>query len=72
MKRCKCQFIKIPFFIIDVHVKNVTHMKEVSKHFEFCEFVEALVVKGFDAEGICVDHLNFVGYSNLTIIFTPQ
>lgn len=58
--------------IVDVHVKNVTHLKELAKEFEFCEFIEAFIVKGFEPEGIFVAHLNLVGYSNLIGVFTPQ
>ena len=55
-----------------MHDKNVTHLKEVSKNFEFCEFIEALAMKYFDHEGIFVAHLKSIGYSNLIGIFTPQ
>ena len=44
----------------------------VVKDYEFYEFIQGLVIKGFDPEGIFVAHLNFVGYSNLSGIFTPQ
>lgn len=71
-ENCKHQFIQIPFFVANVHVKNVTHLKEVAKDFELCEYFLALVVKGSDPEGIFVAHLKFDGYSNLTKIFTPR
>ena len=54
-----------------MHDENVTHLKEVAKYFEFCEFIESLAVKGFDPDGIFMAHLNFVGYSNLKGIFSP-
>ena len=42
------------------------------RDYVFCEFVQGLEIKGFDPKGICVAQLNFVGYSNLIEIFTPQ
>ena len=48
------------------------HLKEVGREFEGCEFVEGLVVQGFDPKGIFVSHLNFVGYTNISKIFVPQ
>ena len=56
----------------DTCVRNITHLREVARHYELCEFVQGPVVKGFDPEGIFIVDLNFVGYSNLTGIFTPQ
>ena len=49
-KKRKCQFIHIPFSVADVHVRNVTHLKEVAKEFEFCEFIEDLMMKFFNLE----------------------
>ena len=56
----------------DIRVKNITHLSEFSRDYDFCEFVQGPTVKGLDREGIFVSHLNFVGYSNLTKIFIPQ
>lgn len=53
-------------------VKNITHLIEVARDYEFCEFVEGSTMKGFDLEGIFVSHLNYVFYSNLIEIFIPQ
>jgi hypothetical protein len=58
--------------VANFHLSNITHLREVSRDYEFCVFVQGQAVKGFDSEGIFVAHLNFVGYSNLTGIFTPQ
>ena len=55
-----------------MHVKNVTHLKEISKYFKICEFVEAQVVKGLNPRYIFVAHLKYIRYSNLTRIFTSQ
>ena len=44
----------------------------MARYYEFYEFIQGPTVKGFDTEGIFVAHLNFVEYSNLTKIFTPQ
>lgn len=53
-------------------MKNVTHLREVARECEICDFVEGPRVRGFDPKGIFVAHLNFVGYSNLIKIFIPQ
>ena len=58
----KKQFIQTPLYVMDIRVKSLTHLKEVEREFEGCEFIEGLVVQGFDLEGICVSNLNFMGY----------
>ena len=67
----KRQFIQIPFSLADVHAKNVTHLKEVARDFELCEFIQAPTVRGFNPKGVFTAHLNSIGYSNLTKIFIP-
>ena len=44
----------------------------MARYFELCEFIQVLEVKDFDPKGAFLAHLNFVGYSNLMVIFTPQ
>lgn len=53
-------------------MKNSTHIKEVSREFELCQFNISPLVKGFDTHGFFVVHLHTVGYSNLTGIFSTQ
>ena len=55
-----------------MHVKSVTHLKEVARDFELCQFIQAPTVRGFDPKGVFMAHLNSIGYSNLTEIFSPQ
>lgn len=55
-----------------IHVRNINHLREVARYYDFFEFFQGPIVKGFDLEGIFVAYLNFVGYSNLTGIFTSQ
>ena len=45
------------------------HLREVEIEFDICEFVEGLVVQGFEPKHIFVAHLNFVSYTNLSKIF---
>ena len=59
------------FSIVDVHVKNVTHLKRVARYFKVCEFIQASAVRGFDPKGVFMAHLNSIGYSNL-IEFSPN
>ena len=51
-----------------VHIKNDTDLKEVARDFEIFEFIQTLVIKYFDPEGVFMAQLNYVGYSNLTRI----
>ena len=51
---------------------NITHLRHVARDYEFYEFGQGPIVKGFDPQGLFVAHLNFVGYSNLVGIFKPQ
>ena len=71
-KKCKRQFIQIPFSVVDVHVKNVTHLKKVTKDFELCDFIEASTVKGFNPKRVFAAHLKSIGYTDLARIFTPH
>ena len=57
--------------MMNFRVKSLLHLREVVREFETCEFVEGLVLRRFDHEGILVAHLNFVGYTNLSEIFVP-
>lgn len=44
----KRQFILISFLVANLHVKNITHLKEVGKDYELCEFIQGLEVRGFE------------------------
>lgn len=57
--------------MVEIRVRIPTHLREVARDCDFFEFVQGPIVKGFDPEGIFVVHLHFVGYSKLTILFTP-
>ena len=48
------------------------HLKEVPREFQICEFIEGPTIQGFDLGGTFMAHLNLVGYTNLSEIFTPQ
>ena len=45
----------------NIHVKNLTHLREVVREYEIYEYFEGPIVQGFNPECIYMAHLNFVG-----------
>lgn len=68
----KKKFIQTPFFwVANVCVKILLHLREVEKEFETREFFKGFAVGGFDLAGIFMSHWNFVDYTNIYEIFVP-
>jgi hypothetical protein len=56
-KKRKRQFISLPFNVVDITIKGLSHLTEVSEMLNVFHLKEVEPFKGFDPEGLFSSHL---------------